>query len=379
MKLSTVKRAVLSRAAAPVFVGSEIYRRPAYGRNHPLAIARVESAVDLARALGWLKDGVAESAAADLQMLQRFHDPVYIAALHNADVNGHVTDDMRRRHNLGTLENPVFKGVFERAATAVGGSILAARLALAGRIAFHPAGGTHHARPGAASGFCYFNDPVFALLTLLDAGLARVLYVDLDAHHGDGVEDAFAADPRVFTISLHEAGRFPGTGTLGERRLGRARNLPVPPGLNDSELFFLIEEAVLPLAARFAPQAVVITAGADPLAGDPLSKMELSNAALWDAVLAVADTAPVSVVLGGGGYNPWTLARFWAGLWGRIAGEAIPATLPPEARAVLAPLCCDLIDDEDIDPNWLISLADPPNTGAVRAAIAALRDDVLRP
>lgn len=379
MKLSTAKQAIITRAQPPAFVGSEIYRRPAYGKNHPLAIARVESAVDLARALGWLNNGLVESGAADMPMLQRFHDPAYVAALHNADLQGHVSDEARRGFNLGTLENPVFKGVFERAATAVGGSILAAKLALEGRIAFHPAGGTHHAKPGAASGFCYFNDPVFAVLTLLDAGLGRVLYADLDAHHGDGVEDAFASDPRVFTISLHEAGRFPGTGTFGDRREGRARNLPVPPGLNDSELDLLIDEAVLPLAAHFAPEAVVITAGADPLAGDPLSKMEISNAALWDSVLRVADTAPVSVILGGGGYNPWTLARFWAGLWGRIKGETIPDSLPAEARAVLEPLCCDLIDDEDIDPNWLNSLIDPPNEGIVRAAIPALRDDVLKP
>ena len=378
MKLSTAKRTILTHSQPPVFVGSEIYRRPAYGRNHPLAIARVESAVDLARALGWLNNGLVESQAADSSVLQRFHDSAYVAALHNADVQGHVSDEARRRFNLGTLENPVFRGVFERAATAVGGSILAAKLALEGRIAFHPAGGTHHAKAGAASGFCYFNDPVFALLTLLDAGLKRVLYVDLDAHHGDGVEDAFAADPRVFTISIHEAGRFPGTGTLGERRQGRARNLPVPPGLNDSEFALLIDEAVLPLAERFSPEAVVITAGADPLAGDPLSKMALSNAALWEAVLRVADVAPVAVVLGGGGYNPWTLARFWAGLWGRIAGEVLPQSLPPQACAVLEPLSCDLIDEEEVDPNWLISLSDSPNPGAVRAAILALRDDVLR-
>ena len=378
MKLSTAKRTFLTHSQPPVFVGSEIYRRPAYGRNHPLAIARVESAVDLARALGWLNNGLVESQAADTSVLQRFHDSAYVAALHNADVQGHVSDEARRRFNLGTLENPVFHGVFERAATAVGGSILAAKLALEGRIAFHPAGGTHHAKAGAASGFCYFNDPVFALLTLLDAGLKRVLYVDLDAHHGDGVEDAFAADPRVFTISIHEAGRFPGTGNLGERREGRARNLPVPPGLNDSEFALLIDEAVLPLAERFDPEAVVITAGADPLAGDPLSKMALSNAALWEAVLRVADVAPVAVVLGGGGYNPWTLARFWAGLWGRIAREVLPQSLPPQACAVLEPLSCDLIDEEEIDPNWLISLSDLPNPGAVRAAILALRDDVLR-
>src|SRR5207344_3103305 len=106
---------------------------------------------------------------------------------------GNVNAEERTRYGLGTMENPLFPGLFERAATSVGGSILAAQLALEGRVAFHPAGGTHHGRPGRASGFCYFNDPVFAVLTLLRAGLERVLYVDLDAHHGDGVQDAFAA------------------------------------------------------------------------------------------------------------------------------------------------------------------------------------------
>src|SRR5690606_37637711 len=124
--------------------------------------------------------------------------------------------------------NPLFPGLFERAATSVGGSILAARLALEGRIAYHPAGGTHHGRPDRASGFCYFNDPAFAILALLEAGLERVLYVDLDAHHGDGVQDAFAADERVHTVSIHEAGRWPGTGAASDTGDGRACNLPVP-------------------------------------------------------------------------------------------------------------------------------------------------------
>ena len=217
------------------------------------------------------------------------------------------------------------------------------------------------------------------MLTLLDAGLNRVLYVDLDAHHGDGVENAFAADSRVFTISIHEAGRWPGTGQRGERREGRARNMPVPQGLNDSEFALLIEEAVLALAARFAPQAVVIVAGADPLGGDPLSKMALSNAAVWDAVMQVAATAPAAVVLGGGGYNPWTVGRFWAGLWARIAGKPIPETLPDAARILLADLSCDLVEDEDVDPLWLTTLRDPPHLGAIRDEIVALRDEVLAP
>lgn len=378
-RAATICQARAVRFAAPVFVSSDLYRRSAYGRNHPLAIPRVEIAVDLCRRLGWLEDGLAESPTADIGVLTRFHDPAYVAALHEADASGHVSIAMREHYNLGTLENPAFPGVFARAATAVGGSILAARKALEGRIAYHPAGGTHHAKRGGASGFCYFNDPVFAILTLLEAGLGRVLYVDLDAHHGDGVEDAFAADSRVFTISIHEAGRWPHTGAIGDRRDGHARNLPVPQGVNDSEFNYLIAEAVLPLAQRFAPQAVVITAGADPLAGDPLSKMMLSNGGLLDAVMAVAAVAPHAVILGSGGYNPWTVGRFWAGLWARIAGYRLPEALPEEARALLETLSCDLVDDEDIDPDWLTSLADPPNRGAIRPEFVALRDEVLMP
>jgi acetoin utilization protein AcuC len=363
----------------PVFVLSEVFRRAAYGRNHPLAIPRVETSVDLCRIMGWLDEGAIESPSASLSELTRFHAPDYVAALRDADIEGFVSLQARERYNIGTMENPVFRGVFERASTAVGGSILAARRALEGRIAYHPAGGTHHAAPGKASGFCYLNDPVFAILTLLDAGLERILYVDLDAHHGDGVENAFAADPRVFTISIHEAGRWPGTGKCEDRRFGRARNLPVPEGLNDSEFTFLVDEAVLPLAARFAPQAVVITAGADPLKGDPLSKMMLSNVAVWDAVTKIAKIAPSAVVLGGGGYNPWTVGRFWAGLWAVIAGKDILRTLPERAQRLLTTLSCDLVDEEDIDPNWLISLSDPPNAGAIRSAVVALRDQVLAP
>jgi len=364
---------------SPLFVGSEIYRRPAYGRNHPLAIPRVETAIDLCRSLGWLEQGMVESPIADFATLTRFHDPDYVTALYEADRDGLVPAEARRRYNIGTFENPVFSGVFERAATAVGGSVLAAQRALDGRTAYHPAGGTHHAGPSGASGFCFFNDPVFAVLSLLDAGLGRVLYADLDAHHGDGVEDAFAADARVFTISMHEANRWPGTGLASDRRQGRARNLPVPPGLNDSEFSFLIDDAVLPLAARFHPEAVVITAGADPLAGDPLSKLELSNGAVWDAVMKIAATAGAAVVLGGGGYNPWTVGRFWAGLWGRIAGYTFPDRLPERTRTLLSRLSCDLIEDEDIDGNWLVSLNDPPNPGAIRHRIRTLRDEMLAP
>ena len=186
-----------------------------------------------------------------------------------ADAKGSVDKEMRERYRIGTMENPLFPGLFKRASTAVGGSILASELAMDERVVFHPSGGTHHGRPDRASGFCYFNDPVFAILTFLARGIERVLYVDLDAHHGDGVQDAFAEDSRVLTISIHEEKRWPHSGLVEDRASGAARNLPVPREFNDSEMDFLIENAVRPLASDFTPGALVITCGADGLQGDP--------------------------------------------------------------------------------------------------------------
>jgi acetoin utilization protein AcuC len=350
-----------------VLVGSPYCRVQGFGRNHPLAIPRVATVLRLCEELDWVDESsMREAAAADLASLVRFHDLEYVTALRDADAAGQVNAAVRERFGFGTLENPLFPGVFTRAATAVGGSILAAELALEGRVVFHPAGGTHHGRPGRASGFCYFNDPVFAILTLLEHGVPRVLYVDLDAHHGDGVQDAFAGNPAVLTISVHEDGRWPHSGAADDAGAGNAVNLPVPPGFNDSELEFLLEHAVLPSAAAFKPQAVVITCGTDALDGDPLSRLALSNVALWRAVERLVEPVGPAVVLGGGGYNPWTLARCWTGLWGRLSGRDIPATLPSAAGRILADLQCDLVDDEDVRPEWLTTLADSPNLGAVR-------------
>jgi acetoin utilization protein AcuC len=361
-----------------VFVGHDIYRRAAYGTLHPLAIPRVESVVDLCTALDWLPpDEYCVSPRATEAQLTAFHDAEYVAALRAASESGVVDPALRRRHGVGTMENPLFPGVFERAATSVGGSIRAAELALEGRIAFHPAGGTHHGRPDRASGFCYFNDPVLAILRLLAAGLARVLYVDLDAHHGDGVQDAFAHEPRVYTISIHEAGRWPHTGAVTDIGAGRACNLPVPAQFRDAELARLMDAVVLPRTERIAPGAIVVTCGGDALAGDPLTSMCLTNVALWNTVVTLCACAPVAVVLGGGGYNPWTLTRYWTGLWARLSGRSIPETLPAPARRVLARLACDLVDDEDVRPEWLSTLADAPDTRPVRAEVSRLCDDAL--
>ena len=160
----------------PLYVGSDVFRRAAFGNSHPLKIVRHSAVLDLVRMLGWLADDdFHTSTPATIDQLTQFHDRDYVEALQYADSTGKVDPDVRSRYHFGTMENPLFPGLFERAATTVGGSILAAKLACEGRVIFHPSGGTHHGRPDRASGFCYFNDPVFAIQTLLREGQDRIL------------------------------------------------------------------------------------------------------------------------------------------------------------------------------------------------------------
>ncbi len=357
----------------PRYIGSDVFGRAAFGEHHPLNIVRHAAVLDIVTALGWMPPSqFAHCSAASIEQLLEFHDRAYIHALQYADSAGMVEPADRYRYQIGTRENPLFPGVFERAATTVGGSILAAELALDGHVAFHPSGGTHHGRVDRASGFCYFNDPVFAILTMLAAGKERVAYVDLDAHHGDGVEAAFVGEPRVRTISIHESGRWPYSGEAGEGLEFDAWNFPVPPGFNDTELQYLAEQALLPLIGSFETDALVLCCGADCLAGDPLSGMELSNVALWRVVETLIALGLPTVVLGGGGYNPWTVARYWSGLWGRIGGHEIPDELPEAVRGMFADIECDLIDEDDVDQRWLTTMADSPYPGPLREDVKSL-------
>jgi acetoin utilization protein AcuC len=354
----------------PILIGSEIYRRSTYGPKHPLAIPRVSTALDLIEALGWLPPGgwLAAPRATPVE-LARFHSEEYISALVQAEATQRVDPIHRQRFHIGAHGNPVYREVFSRPATSAGGVMLAARHLLEGGIAYCPGGGTHHGQPARASGFCYLNDPVLGILTWLDAGLTRVLYLDIDAHHGDGVEAAFAGDPRVLTVSVHEAERWPFTGRSEDRAGGSARNLPVPAGFNDSEMLWLLHQAILPLLRRFRPQAIFLQAGADALAEDPLSRLTLSNQAHWAVVRALIGAAPRLLITGGGGYNPWSVARCWTGIWGILAGQEIPLRLPSAAEAVLRGLTYHRAAGRDPPEHWFTTLADVPRPGVVRAAV----------
>jgi acetoin utilization protein AcuC len=362
----------------PLYVGSEIYRNSSYGPKHPLAVPRVSVCTDLCRALGWLPDAVYRDAPmATEDELTRFHDPAYVAALRQAERDQSVSAETRNRFRIGADGNPVYREVYRRPAISAGGVILAARLAADGGIVHCPGGGTHHGRADRASGFCFLNDPVLGLLTWLDLGLDNIVYLDIDAHHGDGVQDAFHDDPRVLTISLHEAARWPFTGTAGDRAGGDARNFPLPAGCNDSEFAAVMQDAVLPLIAARRPQAIMLQAGADALHEDPLAKLSVSNAAYRAVVRAIMPLASRLVVLGGGGYNPWTVGRCWALIWGTLNEHPIPERLPPEAEATLRDLRFDRAAGRNPPEHWMTTLLDPPRAGSVRDPVRSLIKESL--
>jgi len=359
------------------FIASPRFASRGYGRNHPLAIPRVALAHELTRACGLLEAGeYLEARCASESELAAFHDPGYVAALRRAERAGAVAQEDRARHALGTLENPWFADVYTRPATAVGGSLQAAEEALAGRRAFNPAGGMHHARRDRAQGFCYFNDNVLGILRLRAAGL-RVLYVDLDAHYPDGVAEALRGDPQVLVVSLHmdTAYAYPKAG--GGLDDPDVVNLPLPRGTNDAEYLHAFDALWSRALARFAPDAVMLQAGSDAIAPDPLGKLGLSTQGFLAAVARVVADAPRLAVTGGGGYHPLLVARAWTGVWALLAGRALPEPMPEAGTALLAAV--DWQHEEEWVGPWMFgSFRDPAPAAKIRPGLRELAERAAR-
>ncbi len=336
-----------------VFIAGPHYRRPSYGRNHPLAIPRVSLAYDVIEAYGALTpEEYIRSRPAGVAELIRFHTRDYVNALKRTEAFGRVRATDRARHDIGTIENPYFPGIFYTPALATGGSLQAAEAVLSGFHAFSPAGGMHHAVPDAARGFCYFNDVVLAIIRLRDEGL-RVLYLDIDAHHGDGVEQAFWDDAGVVTLSLHmdtayaypfKGGRLQDQG--GPKALGFVLNVPLPRETCDREYRAVFDHVWQPVVERFRPDVVVLQTGTDALFGDPLGRFRLSTAGFLSVVEQVMAVGVPVLATGGGGYHPLLLARAWAGVWGLLSGRALPVALPEAARQALRAVGWDEDEDE---------------------------------
>ncbi len=368
-----------------VFIAAPHYRGHRYGPNHPLSIPRVSLTFDLINAYGALTaEEYMEGRPATPEELVRFHTPAFVDAMQRSETQGFVAESDRRRHGIGTLENPWFDGFFRIPALATGSSLLGVEQVLAGRNAFSPAGGMHHAEPDRARGFCFFNDAVLACQRLEQAG-CRVLYLDLDAHHGDAVERAFADDPAVFTLSFHMDTRYayPYTGgTVTD--FGRARgeyaclNVPLPPQTHDAEYRFLFEAIWPQVLDSFRPDAVVLQAGTDALFADPLGKLCLSTETFLDIVARVARDAPRLLVLGGGGYHPLCVARCWTGVWAVLSGRRLPAEIPPAGRALLAAVGGARDEDEPRFTDLCRTREDRLPPRPVRAQIHTLLDTIRR-
>ncbi|MEV4375280.1 acetoin utilization protein AcuC [Streptosporangium sp. NPDC049644] len=311
-----------------------------FGPEHPLAPVRVELTMALARELGVLDlvemSGCAPATDDELALV---HKRDYIEAVKRVSATG-------RRDlacGLGTVDNPAFVGVHEASALITGASLAAARAVWTGEVehAVNVAGGLHHAMPALASGFCVYNDPGVAIAWLLAQGASRVAYVDVDVHHGDGVQAMFYDDPRVLTISLHESPRtlFPGTGFPNESGAeGTAVNVALPAGCGDGDWLRAFHAVVPPLLREFAPEILVTQHGCDSHALDPLANLMLSLDGQRAAYAALHELAHETaggrwVVTGGGGYElVQVVPRAWTHLIAEVAGHPLdPRTATPEA------------------------------------------------
>ncbi|HEX7106614.1 MAG TPA: acetoin utilization protein AcuC [Acidothermaceae bacterium] len=308
-----------------------------FGPGHPLAPVRVQLTIELARAIGVFEhDNVTVIAPApiDDDQLLTVHDADYVAAVQ--------AERPSSRYGLGTADVPVFGGMHVASRRVAGATVAAAKAVLDG-VAVHGvnvAGGLHHAMPGAASGFCVYNDPAIAIRWLLDHGVDRIAYVDIDVHHGDGVQEIFYDDARVLTISLHQNGRtlFPGTGfpedVGGPRARGYAVNLALPPGTADAGWLRAFHAVVPPLVREFRPTVLVSQHGCDSHRLDPLAQLALSVDGQRAAAVAIHNLAHQVcdgrwVATGGGGYAlAQVVPRTWTHLLAEAAGHPIEPTSP---------------------------------------------------
>jgi len=328
-----------TNSAKAILIGSEIYRNSQFGGKHPLSIPRVSAVLDLVRAIGICdKEEYKTGPCAKPELLKSFHTADYIAVLKKTEVSQKISEKDAKTYNIGSLSNPVFPEMFKRPATSVGSSLLAADLVADGGRAYSLGGGLHHGMAGYANGFCFLNDLAFGINRLRDLGVQRIAYIDLDAHHCDGVAAAFPEDENLFAVSTHERKRWPFTGGIDENKPDRLLNVPLPSQCNDTEFMFVFEKLVFPLLDRFQPEALIVQGGADALVEDPMSRLCLSNRVIFKILSILLESSQRVLLTGGGGYNPWTVARLWTGFWALISGRTVPEILPNQATELLRSL-----------------------------------------
>jgi acetoin utilization protein AcuC len=307
-----------------------------FGEYHPFKTYRLGLAYNLIAAYGLIdRDGVTicQPRKATEQEALTFHNAGYLEALRLADSGLWVPNQFS--HGLGTTDNPVFPGVYDWGMLVAGASIDGAKHVLSGdaSIAFNMSGGLHHAMPARASGFCHINDVVLAINALLEAG-KRVVYVDVDAHHGDGVQYAFYKTNRVLTISSHQDGHtiFPGTGFTDEigqeEGRGYSINIPLPPGSRDDIYQLVFDRVIFPAIDAFSPDVIVTQLGADALLNDRVASLGMSLRMFESYVKKVRKLNKPWLALGGGGYAIENVVRAWTLAWAQMNDTDLPDEIP---------------------------------------------------
>lgn len=310
------------------FIYSTELEKHRYPPEHPFNTVRGKRVRETVNSMGLLSaSNVREVAPAPAEriVLKKFHSARYLHALRTASRGRWDAEALEM--GIGTQDCPVFPGLYEYTVLAAGGTLVASNLILSGdaEIAFNPSGGFHHAGPERASGFCYVNDMALACLVLAEHG-KRVLYLDVDVHHGDGVAYAFYDRRDVMTISFHEDPRtlFPGTGFADEIGTGEGKgycvNVPLPVGTYDQVYIKAFEAIALPLIKAYDPDVFVFELGADALAGDPLAHLHLTNNVYAEIINHLLSFNKPIVATGGGGYNVDNTVRAWALAWSIFCG-----------------------------------------------------------
>jgi len=311
-----------------VLIYSPDLARAEYSASHPFKPMRAKLFFELLHRFNLGSSDklkIVEPIPIEEELLCLFHDRRYIEILKQAE-SGEFTMDMLWAE-LGTGDNPIFKGLFNFVLNVAGGTYQGAGMLLRDdvRVVFNPIGGLHHAGKDHAEGFCYVNDIAIAIAYLLNEG-KRICYIDIDAHHGNGVQDAFYSTDQVLTISLHESGEtlYPGTGfekEIGEDDgLGFTVNIPFRAGTDDEVYTFAYDAIVPPLVEKFRPDIVVAQVGGDSHKDDPLANLNLTSHGYRHVVESINRLSPKVLALGGGGYNVFKTAALWTIAWSVFCG-----------------------------------------------------------
>ncbi|MFC4769842.1 acetoin utilization protein AcuC [Effusibacillus consociatus] len=325
------------------FIHSESFLNYKFGEEHPFNPKRLQMTWDLIQELGLLDESyIVPPRPATPEELFRVHDREFIEAVKKASTLSRDADSSVIGFGLGTEDTPIFPNMHEATSLIVGGTVLAAELVMSGAVehALNLAGGLHHSRRNEASGFCVYNDIGAAIAYIRERFNARVLYLDTDAHHGDGVQWMFYDDPEVLTISFHETGKYlyPGTGEIDERGNGRgygySLNIPLEPFTEDDSWIASLRSVLPNVFRKFNPDVVISQNGCDAHQYDPLTHLSATTRIYREIPKMVHELAHEVcdgrwIAVGGGGYDIWRVVpRAWTMLWAELSGQPLPDEIP---------------------------------------------------